>query len=244
METRKQFATFAGVLASAGALFLLAPPQPALADDEHDAPAAGAPPKGSPLAGPDFFTNHLDRYHWRRELIGFNRATSDPYDWAVYHFLPANLETATRALSPAQAPEAEGDTWVSTPAREAGPDHGHGPPSHDGEPLRAPFDPTAGVDYFTKWAQNPDPGELVPAVQETARRTVTPTEDRPPNTVDKWEDQRPSGGKNSGRVLLPAEVAAVPAQASKVAGKAATGLIDTIGGDSGENLLPVGGLLP
>ena len=212
-------------------------------DGPHPPPSPAAPAKGSPLAGPDFFADHLARYHWNRTLIGFDRAAGDPYDWAVYHFLPTNLETATRALSPADAPEAEGDTWVPAPAGEAEPGHGHGPPSHAGQPLRAPIDPTAGVEYLVKWGGG-NPGEAVPAVQEGLRRSITPTEDRPPNTVDKWEDQRPAGGAHSGRVLLPAEAAAVPAQASAVAGKFATGLIGTVGGGSGHSVLPVGGLVP
>lgn len=246
-----------------GALFLLAPAPgafaagPPAANDTphhaapghaapspHEPPAGEAPPKGSPAAGLDFFGNHLDRYHWNRTLIGFTRAVQDPYDWAVYHFVPTNIETAARTISPTHAPEVDGDTWVPTPAKEAPPGEGHGPPSHAGQPLHSPVNPVAGVDYLGKWAKKPNPAELVPAVRETARRTITPTESRPPNTVDKWQDKRPADRSGSAPTLVPGEAAALPAQASTAVGKIAGGAVDTLAGGNEDKLLPIGGLLP
>ncbi|RZS41089.1 hypothetical protein EV193_103407 [Herbihabitans rhizosphaerae] len=236
-----------GAVLTAAALVLAAPTASAHPGHPHS-PAQPGIHKGDPLAGPDFFASHLDRYHWGRTLFGFTRAAEDPYDWLVYHFLPTNLETVTRTVSPGQAPAVEGDTWVETPAREAGPDHGHGPPSHAGQALRAPIDPTAGLEYLARYGAKPDPATAVPALREAVRRTVTPTEDRPPNTVDKWSDKRPAGGAESGRVLLPAEVASVPANASKTVGRFVGGVLDSLAGTSPNSgpvgLLPIGGLLP
>ncbi|WP_243788603.1 hypothetical protein [Saccharopolyspora gloriosae] len=246
MSNARRIATITGTVAAGAALFL-STGAPAFADEGTNAETPAAPPKGSPVAGLDFFAGHLEQYHFGRTILGFDRAASDPYDWGVHHFVPTNLETVTRTLSPAQAPEVEGDTWTETPANEADPGHGHGPPSHGGQPLRAPINPLAGPEYLAKWAKNPNPTEAVPAAQETLRRSVTPTEDRPPNAVDKWSDKRPANGEESGPVLLPAEVAGVPAQASTTVGRYAAGVIDTAAGTAPNPqgpLLPVGGLLP
>lgn len=224
-------------IAGAGVLLV---GSPALAHDGHDhgetTPSA-TPGKGLPTVGPEFFLNHLDTYHFGRAYVGFDNAAKDPYRWFVYHFTPTGLETAQRAVSPKDAPEVEGDTWATKKQPVSEGTDGHGPPSHDGDDLRTPVSPTAGVKYANLWAQQtlskPDPAaasEAVPAVQETVRRTLTPTEQAPPVENDDWTDKRPKDSSGS-IVVVPGNAIKPVADASKEVSTVTGPILDGISGE-------------
>lgn len=193
--------------------------------------------KGVPTAGLDFFLNHLDTYHFGHAYVGFDAAVEDFYGWGVYHFTPTFLETGARAVSPAQAPEVQGDTWrtTSAPAPASHDEHGM---SHVGDDLRTPIAPTAGLQYGNLWLQQAlasgDPAALrqaVPAGQETLRRTLTPTEPAPPVENDSWTDKRPTDSSGA-VVLVPGKDVAPVARASEDLGKVAGSVLDQAAGES------------
>lgn len=223
----------AGLLFSATAMLAVAPSASA---HEADAPLPHLP---TGTAAPEFFLKHLDTYHFGRTLLGFTRAAEDPYDWAVYHFATTGLETAARAVSPQDAPEVRGDDWVPTDAHPST-GTGHGPPSHRGHPLRVPVDPAAGPEYLGKaLAQNgPAGSEVVPTLQETARRAVTPTEAYPPVKGDNWHDRRPVDDGSSNTVLGGGAADLLAGASGDVVGTATGGAIEGVFG-GGHN--PAGG---
>lgn len=232
----------AGAAAGLAATGVLLTGGAASAHTGHDQTSQGSRGKGVPTAGLDFFLNHLDTYHFGRAYVGFDAAAEDLYGWGVYHFTPTFLETGARAVSPAQAPEVQGDTWRTTSAPKPANHDEHGM-SHVGDDLRTPIAPTAGLQYANLWLQSlasGDPAALqqaVPAAQETLRRTLTPTEPAPPVENDSWTDKRPTDSSGA-VVLVPGKDVTPVARASEDLGKVAGGVLDRAAGEGSDHHAP------
>jgi hypothetical protein len=217
---------------------------PEHAGSEHRVGPLGPSSPGDPTAAPEYFFQHFDTYHFGHALVGFDVAAVAFPAWFEYHFVPTGQETFSRGVAPTSPPRVEGDTWVPTAAPQYQDGSEHSTSHKEGRPLYAPSDLGAGPDYLGKWVQGaPSAEEAVPALQESARRSLVPTEQSPPVIGDERVDYRPAPDAPKPPALAPAGVndAVQQGWASGPGAAAATAVAPLTGGGSSQSSLNGGG---